>query len=531
MNLPEAIQQWENLLGEESVLRGTSATAHYGADTTNAHSRIAAALRITNVHHVQDVVRIAHQNRVPVYPVSTGNNWGYGSAIPAQNDCVILDLSPLQTILAFDSEMGVVTLEPGVTQQMLADFLDAGAHPYMVPVTGAGPHCSLIGNALERGYGITPHADHFGAVTDLEAVLPDGSLYRTPMREVGGERLARLTRWGIGPHSMGLFSQAGMGVVTRMSIVLCRRPACIKACFFALPNDSALEPAVRAIRTLLTALPGTLGGINLMNRHRILSMSAPYPAQELGSDGLIPESVIQRMGREFHVLPWTGLASLYGTERVVAAAQTEVKRALRGIASRVLFLTPARAKTLSRIAHWIPGKAGMRMVRVTDALKGSLELLTGRPNETALALAYWRDPQSTKMTAKNPARDGCGLIWYAPLVPMRTADVRAYVDMVSHITRQHGMEPLITLTSINDRLFDSTVPLLFTRAHPPAAAAAQDCYQQLLETGRLQGCFPYRVGINTMPTLMALQTHARVFHERLRRDLDPHNILAPGRYR
>ena len=36
-----------------------------------------------------------------------------------------------------------------------------------MPVTGAGPNCSLLANALERGYGITPPTDHFGAVTRL----------------------------------------------------------------------------------------------------------------------------------------------------------------------------------------------------------------------------------------------------------------------------------------------------------------------------------------------------------------------------
>jgi hypothetical protein len=49
--------------------------------------------------------------------------------------------------------------------------------PFLVPVTGAGPNCSLLGNALERGDGVVPHADHFGAVTALAAVLPDGEMY------------------------------------------------------------------------------------------------------------------------------------------------------------------------------------------------------------------------------------------------------------------------------------------------------------------------------------------------------------------
>ncbi len=531
MDLTSAVRQWQALLGASQVLQGDAVADAYGSDTSDAHRQIPAALRIEDSTSLQEVMRIASQHLVPVYPISTGQNWGYGTALPARDGCVILDLSPLKKIIDFDAELGVITLEPGVTQGMLADFLDAGNHPYLVPVTGAGPTCSLVGNALERGYGVTPHVDHFGAVTDLEAVLPDGSLYRTALREAGGEELARLFKWGIGPYSAGLFTQGGFGIVTRMSIVLSRRPECVKVCFFGLNDDALLEPAINAIRSILIKLPGTLGALNLMNRHRVLSMSAPFPDDQLGPDGLIPSAVIEQLGRQYQIMPWTGFATLYGTRRVVAAAQKEMKVALSGVASRMLFLTPDRAKTLSRIAKWIPGAFGQRLASMTGTLAQSLELVAGRPNETALPLAYWRNPKAQKGLLKNPSRDGCGLMWYAPLVPMRPAGVRAYVDMVRRITRKHGMEPLITFTSINDKVFDSTVPLIFERDQLGAAAAAQTCYMELLHAGRETGCFPYRVGINTMPTLAALQTDSKTFHRRLRKDLDPHDLMAPGRYR
>jgi 4-cresol dehydrogenase (hydroxylating) len=398
-------------------------------------------------------------------------------------------------------------------------------------VTGAGPTCSLLGNALERGYGVTPHVDHFGAVTDLEAVLPDGSLYRTALREAGGEELARLFKWGIGPYSVGLFTQGGFGVVTRMSIILARRPECVKACLFSLKDDTLLEPAIQAIRAILIKLPGTVGAINLMNQHRVLSMSAPFPSDQLGSDGLIPSAVIQQLGRQYQIMPWTGFATLYGTRRMVTAAQKEMRAALSGVASRMLFLTPDRAKTLSRIAKWIPGATGRRLASLTGTLAQSLELVGGRPNETALPLAYWRNPRAQAGLLKNPARDGCGLLWYAPLVPMRPAGVRAYVDMVKRIAPQYGIEPLITFTSINDKLFDSTVPLIFDRDQPAAVAAAQRCYTDLLETGRAHGWFPYRVGVDAMHTLAARQTYSKAFHTRLRKGLDPYDLMAPGRYR
>lgn len=531
MNLIAALGEWQTLLGEGQVLQGDAVQRAYHVDTGGAEREIPAALRIVDSACLPEVMRIASRHQVPVYPISTGQNWGYGTSLPARDGCVIVDLGQLRKILHFDADLGVVTLEPGVTQGMLADFLERGGHPFLVPVTGAGPTCSLLSNALERGYGVTPHVDHFGAVTDIEAVLPDGSLYRSALSEAGGEELARLFKYGIGPYFTGLFTQSGFGIVTRMSIALSRRPESVKVCFFGLDSDDLLEPAVERIRAIITKLPGTLGAINLMNQHRVLSMSAPYPGDRLGPDGMIPKEVLDELGRQYQIKPWTGFATLYGTRRLVNAAQQEMKATLSGMASRMMFLTPGRAQTLSQLARWIPGAMGQRLGSMTGTLAQSLQLVAGRPNETALPLAYWRNPNGQQGDLKNPGKDGCGLTWYAPLVPMRPKDVRAYVNMVKEITPRHGIEPLITFTTLSDRLFDSTVPLVFERQRPEAVAAAAACYKELFETGRAKGWFPYRVGVNTMKTLVSLQSDSKTFQDRLRKDLDPHDIMAPGRYR
>ena len=529
--LRSALDDWRALLGEAAVLEGEAAQAAYGADTTGAVRGIAAALRVSDSARLPELMRVAQRHRVAVYPISSGHNWGYGTALAAGEASVVVDLSGLDKILHFDPEMGVVTLEPGVTQGMLANFLERGGHPFMVPVHGGGPTCSLLGNALERGYGVTPHTDHFGAVTDLEAILADGSRYRTALREAGGEELARLFKWGIGAFSTGLFSQSGLGIVTRMSIVLARRPESIKVCLFSLKDDRLLEAGVTRIQSILARLPGVVGGINLMNRHRVLAMSAPYPAGRLDGQSLIPPALLEELGRQYQVMPWTGFCTLYGTRGMVAAAQKEIRRALDGVASRVLFLNERNASALLKAARWLPGTPGRRLASTAATLASSLELVGGRPNETALSLAYWRHSGARPPGPRDPGRDGCGLIWYAPLVPMRPAGARRYVDMVTEITRAHGIEPLLTFTSLNERLFDSTVPLLFDRDSPKAVAAAEQCYRSLIEQGRAQGWFPYRLAVSAMAELTDRLDDAQQFHERLRKALDPHDLLAPGRYR
>ncbi len=240
--------------------------------------------------------------------------------------------------------------------------------------------------------------------------------------------------------------------------------------------------------------------------------------------------MIQELGRQYQIFPWTGFGTLYGSKRVVAAAQKEIRAALSGVASRLIFISPERAGTLAAVAGYLPGAGGQRLARTVNTLAKSLQLVAGRPNETALPLAYWRNPKPPGGAWRNPATDGCGLIWYAPLVPMRPAGIRNYVEMVKKVTRQHGIEPLLTLTSISDRVFDSTVPIIFEKENPAAQNAADACYRDLLESGRQMGYFPYRLGIHSMEYLASLQLHSRQFHSRLKNHLDPANILAPGRY-
>ena len=151
------------MYGESAVLSGVRARERYGAAATGAERTISGALRPRSTDDVSVIVKIAGRHAIRLYPISTGNNWGYGAALPVRNGSIVLDLSGLDRIVEMDADLGLVTVEPGVTQQKLSDYLARKGLQFLVPVAGAGPDRSLIGNA-RTGYGITPYADHFGAV-------------------------------------------------------------------------------------------------------------------------------------------------------------------------------------------------------------------------------------------------------------------------------------------------------------------------------------------------------------------------------
>jgi FAD/FMN-containing dehydrogenase len=531
MSLRDALNAWREALGDAAVIEAAAMPARYQRCTSGTVRPPAALLRPASVDDIRAAVRIASRFSVPLHPISTGHNWGYGSALAVGEGCVVVDLGSMAAIRDFDADLGVITVEPGVTQRQLADYLRAQNAPFLVPVTGAGPTCSVLANALERGYGITPVADHALAIMAIEAVLPNGELLKPVLADLGAADAARSFRWGIGPYLTGLFTQGSLGIVTAMTIALARRPEAIQAFVMRCGEGVAPEAIVMAVRELVRRLPGVIGGINVMNAHRVLAMSADYPRDRLGADGLIPVEVLEELRRSRNIAPWTVYGTLYGTKPVVAAARRLVRALLRPVGGRLLFLSRSVVGAMRKVASWLPTGMRRRFAPMADTLAASLELVEGNPNETALPLAYWLSGGHGKRTAPlDPARDGCGLLWYSPLIPMRPDTVRRYLDFVVATMRRHGFEPLVTLTTLSERCFDSSVPLLFDAGSADACRRARACYMDLLEAGRAFGFLPYRVHIDAMSWLTEQRSMHWEIVEKIKRAVDPVGIIAPGRY-
>lgn len=525
-----ALSEWQTILDKDSVISDRDFLQKNAANCIGISRQTPAILYPENTDNVRQIVSIALKYRMPIYPYSTGKNWGYGSANPAQDNCILVDLSRMDKVVDFDPETGLLTIEPGVTQRQLDTYLKKHKYPFLVPVTGAGPDCSLMGNALERGYGITPYADHFAAVMGLEAVLPNGEIYRSMLSGLGGDGVDKAFKWGMGPYVEGLFSQSNFGIVTQMTIALAPKPARVEAFFFSVKKDGDLEWVVEKVRQVLREVGTVTGSINLMNKHRVLSMAEAYPKDQLGSDGLIPDEVLRNMMKRNQVMEWTGIGAIYGNKKVVAAARSEIRRILSPMVKHLIFVTPGLVKFMHETAKGLPVIRNLHLVNVLGTLNKTMQLFDGEPSEIALPLSYWRSgAMPGDGTPMNPAQDGCGLIWYSPLVSMKPERVRQYVEMVKTICIKHQIEPLITLTSISDRCWDSTIPILFDRQIPEEVTRAQACYSELLETGRQYGFVPYRLGVQSMDLPNQENAVPNILRS-FKQAIDPNGIIAPGRY-
>src|SRR5690349_22261690 len=107
-SLETALREWTDLVGSDDVITDRTELGWAEAGTFATGHRVPAIVRPKNRAEVQECVRIAVRWQVPIYPISSGKNWGYGSRVPASDGCVLLDLGRLDRILDFSEQLGYV---------------------------------------------------------------------------------------------------------------------------------------------------------------------------------------------------------------------------------------------------------------------------------------------------------------------------------------------------------------------------------------------------------------------------------------
>ncbi|MFO1132609.1 MAG: FAD-binding oxidoreductase [Hyphomicrobiales bacterium] len=495
------------LLGAGMVMTGTEAQEKYGANSVGHQAAIAGAVLPGSQADVVAIVTLANQHNVALYPISTGHNWGYGGATPHGDDAVIVDLHRMNRIIAVDRDLGIAIVEPGVTTGQLYEHLVASGLDYMVPVTGAGPDNSLIGNALERGVGLVPTSDHFQAVMSLTAVLPDGRVYSPALPQDKPTDIGHLYKWGVGPYLDGLFAQGAFGIVTQATIALVPRPE--TAVLFAYDLAGRYpDEAVNFVREASKRYGRNLSCLSTMNKLRCLSTS---PSEK-------PE----------RLLDWKVVGVIYGDRAVVKAVKRGLRELARksGLKGRTVSL-PLLIAVSRRIAALPAAIASSRFGRYLAYSAELAEFFLGKPTELAVKHVAYGGGGTSPL---NPDRDGIGLMWYAPLIPLRAEALRQFIDMAEPILKEHGFDFSITFLSFGWHCVDGTLLLKYDRANPADCWRAKSCYATLFEAGKRHGFIPYRVGLQGMKLLVDETMPFWQVTRDVKRALDPNGILSPGRY-
>ena len=522
-----ALAHMTEVVGLQYAITDASALQSAETSTFSTGHRIPGIIRPGNLAEVQECVRVANRFRVPIYPISSGKNWGYGSRVPAADGCFLLDLGRMNRIVDFNEELAYVTVEPGVTQAQLYDFLRERGSKLWMDATGASPACSLIGNTVERGFGHTPYGDHFGNSCGLEIVLPTGRIVQTGFARFPGATAASSYRWGVGPSLDGLFSQSNLGIVTRMTLWLMPAPEYFQAYFFRCEEPEQLPALVDALRPL--RLDHTIrGASHIANDYKVLSALEQYPWERAGGVTPLPGALMRELHGELKIGSWNGSGALYGTKRQVKEARRLLRRALGGIADKLQFLDDRTLRMASAFAKPYEFLTGWNLKRTLALLEPVYGLMKGIPTEHPLASTYWRR-RTPPPAVMDPDRDGCGLLWASPVAPASGRHASKLTALASGILLDRGFEPMISLTMITERSLACVVSIAFDRELAGEDARALDCYHHLMERLAANGYYSYRLGLLSMARGEQPDSYSDLLRE-LKRTMDPAGILAPGRY-
>lgn len=533
-DLASALSAWRTLLGDAHVQVDDATLSRYARSTSSASRRPSAVLKPGTRDEVTQLVRIARRFKTPLYPISTGQNWGYGDACAVFDGQVIVDLRRLNRIEHVDAELGYVVIEPGVTQQQLSRHLRDSGTRFWVDCTGAGPHSSLIGNVVERGFGHSPYGNRFQNVSGMEIVLGSGEVLQTGFGRFPDAKTTHLYPYGIGPALDGLFTQSNFGIVTKIGLWLMPIPASFCPFIVLFDDDKDLFDALAPLRGL--RMSRVLQSVcHIANDLRALAADAPFPRGRLPGQSRLTPEVRASLRKEAGIGAWSMSGAFYGTPRQVALQRRQLITALKDVKAKPIFLTrrvlALGQRFVRRFGHLAPFRGLEKKIRLGTALAG---MHSGTPTGAFLSGCYWRHETGVPADFSDDtdlAQNRIGLHWMAPIVPFRREDLELLTrEMEAHFAR-FGFDCHATVNMINERAMAAVYTIHFDAEDETETRRGGECYDAGIRKLCELGYPPYRVSSRGLPFLAdtAGGTTAAALAG-IKAALDPDGIMAPGRY-
>ncbi|TQF72819.1 FAD-binding oxidoreductase [Pseudoalteromonas luteoviolacea] len=534
MGIENAKRRWQALLGEENARFNTSARCPYERATFATDTKVSGVLRVKSKQHLQQALIIANKESVPVYPLSTGKNYGYGSSVPTCNGAVVIDLSALNQIIRFDKTHGTLTVQPGVTFEQVYQFLKEQGADFSIAGTGSTPASSLIGNTLERGIGKGLASNRVDNICNLEVVLPNGQCIHTGLSRFVNAKGKDVTKFGPGPFFDGIFTQSNFGVVTEMTFWLTPTPKAFTTFVYTIKDETKLPEVIDALR-FLKQRDILRSSTTLFNDHRILGYVGEYPWDLCdGNRSLTDEEVKTALQRSLPIASkWYGDGALFCHSRAQARAEIKlIKKALSGLVSNLIFFRRPYVTFASKVLTALSKFSGKSFINPIE-IYFNKSLYLGHPLSITQTLGstYIRKKMSLPNANQiDPDKDQCGTYWMGPIVPFEGSEIAAATKIIKDVITAYGYEPAMTLQCVSARQIDIITSISFDREISGEDEKAKACHDELLKKLCLAGYYPYRLGNQSQHLLPAPNDDYLQFTTAIKHALDPNNILSPGRY-
>lgn len=491
----KAVKEMKAILGDEHVLVDEPRLAPYNKimmPVPNEQHAPSAAITPANVEQVQAVLKVLNRAKIAVYPISTGKNLGYGSAAPVQRGQVVMDLRRMNKIIEVDPDLCTALVEPGVTYQQLYDYLQEHKLPLWFSCPAPSAIAGPLGNMVDRGVGYTPYGEHFLFSCGMEVVLANGEVLRTGMGSMPKSNTWQVFKWGYGPTLDGIFTQSNYGVVTKMGMWLMPAPPDFRPFSIQYPEETDITKIVEALRPLRMAMV-IPNAVVIAHTLWEAPCTPVKRADYYSGPGAIPDEAVARIRKDHGMGAWNVYAALYGTKET----------------------NDANWKIIEAVAAGTGGKIVTRDNSTSKALDYRFDLMKGKPNLGEFGLYNWRG--------------GGGSIWFAPVSQAKGSETLKQMTLAKTILGKYGFD-YVGEFIVGWRDMHHVIDLLYDRSDDAQTKAAYACYDELLQAFAEQGYGVYRA--NTAFADKVAQTYGpvkRSVERKLKKALDPNNILAPGR--
>jgi 4-cresol dehydrogenase (hydroxylating) len=320
-------------------------------------------------------------------------------------------------------------------------------------------------------------------------------------------------------------------------------PEAFQAFLCEVEQEENLPAVIDSLRRL--ALAGALRGTaHLINDILCLSMVMQYPHELRQGQTCLSDDARRDLRSRLGISLWTLTSGLYGTVAQVRANRALIRRELKPY-GKLTFIDQrelARLEWLMRFVkrtQHLPFGLGRLLkncliggapLEVFEVIPHAVRILQGVPSEHIVRFAYFKCRQGRPCSDVNPVRDGCGLIWFAPVAPLTSSHVNRVVDLCRPVFREHGFDFSASVIVVNPRSAVVLTEIFYDKADPTETARARVLYEDLRGITLRAGYQQYRTNVANMHRLLEPVPQYQRLLDSMKQAVDPCGTLAPGRY-
>lgn len=431
--------------------------------------------------------------KISYHVISQGHNWGYGDRNSKQSCQVTLSLAKMNQILEFSESLGTVLIEPGVTQQQLAQYLNAKSQKWVLDCTGANTGASVVGNFLERGFGHTSFGDHEDHGKIEEAISPDGAIFKPHFSMFPQAHTRGLYQHDLGLNIEKLFYQTNFVIVTKYRVHLKRKAARSEMAVILGKSEMDIFHLIKQAcelkqQAIINSIP------HCANLDRLSKISGKKSQQRFSSALTIDIS---------------------GEADLVKLRKCRIRKAFSGY--QIIFINANRLSFFEWVSKYFLSKEIRENIQ---NLKQLFSLLQGIPSD------YFVQNSLQTQEEKGPAKT----IWISPLFTIQEQNFVQLKSIMEAKFKKYGFDLPMTVSLISDRVAVVVADITIVSNSHEQSEKARACYQETLKELYEQGFPVYRMGYSSSQFLEKADPFVQEIHQRIKSLFDSDNLLSPGRW-